>query len=400
MPLPTMTSFVTPPGLPSLFPDLDPTPQVDVSPVCSIQYTADFVVAYDYLRSVLRTDERSDRTLKLTGLCLKLNPANYTVWHFRRRILGALKRGGETGDAKGCGDDDGDEKLPPLDVATLKSEQGLASTLGGANPKNYQIWYHRRALLEPIFAAAAASSSADGTGYSPDAVLDVAKGELSYVSTVLAHDAKNYHAWSHRQYVLRSSCDTSATSTNLWQSDLSYTDTLISTDMRNNSAWNHRWFVTHRGLHVPLSPDDALLECKYALSKAELDPHNESPWIYLVGLVKEQVRSKTDNDVDAAKKKKELVVSMLAEAERIRKDIIVPDVACPNADSARIELLDVLSSLIGDAEDGRDGVKEEEEARAKAAALAHKLGTLDDTIRRKYWARREVQLASKKTEAV
>lgn len=62
----------------------------------------------------------------------------------------------------------------------------LAARLGGSNPKNYQIWYHRRALLESF-------------GLSQER----ARQELDYVATVLEEDAKNYHAWSHRQWVLR-----------------------------------------------------------------------------------------------------------------------------------------------------------------------------------------------------
>ena len=193
--------------------------------------------------------------------------------------------------------------------------------------------------------------------------MGIAKDELNYISTVLSNDGKNYHAWSFRQYILRT-----LSNTELWESDLAYMDTLIAEDVRNNSAWNHRWFICHRGTRVPCTPDAAAQECEYALSKAELDPHNESPWIYLLGYVKEQVRSGADGS-------SELVARMVQESKRLRNT--VADTTCAFCDSTRIELLDMAGG---------------EEERKEAAALANQLGTVDDTIRAKFWARREGQL--------
>ena len=49
-------------------------------------------------------------------------------------------------------------------------------------------------------------------------------------------DAKNYHVWSYRQWLVRRF--------DLWdQGELGETERLIDEDLRNNSAWNHRWFV-------------------------------------------------------------------------------------------------------------------------------------------------------------
>lgn len=45
------------------------------------------------------------------------------------------------------------------------------------NPKNYQIWHHRRAVVELL---------GDGSR------------ELAFSETVFDTDAKNYHAWAHR----------------------------------------------------------------------------------------------------------------------------------------------------------------------------------------------------------
>lgn len=45
------------------------------------------------------------------------------------------------------------------------------------NPKNYQIWYHRRSIVEE---------------------LGDADRELDFCASVFKADAKNYHAWAHR----------------------------------------------------------------------------------------------------------------------------------------------------------------------------------------------------------
>lgn len=177
--------------LDNVFADVTPIPQNDgPHPVCVIDYKDDFVKAYDLMRAILKANEQSgtslmmvlntlyyalvvclishafaslyllydlDRALELSALCLQFNPANYTVWHFRRRCLLALN----------------DEKLSPQ---VLEQDLELAASLGGSNPKNYQIWYHRRALLEAC-------------GLEED----LAGKELEYVATVLTEDAKNYH---------------------------------------------------------------------------------------------------------------------------------------------------------------------------------------------------------------
>lgn len=77
------------------------------------------------------------------------------------------------------------------------------------NPKNYQIWYHRRAVVE---------------------LLGDASRELEFCNEVFDIDSKNYHAWAHRQWVL--------VTFNLWENELSYIEKVIDLDIRNNSAWN------------------------------------------------------------------------------------------------------------------------------------------------------------------
>ena len=122
----------------------------------------------------------AERSLKLSALCLKLNPANYTVWHYRRQCLQSLG----------------------IDTEGVRKDLDLAANLGGGNPKNYQIWYHRRALLEQ----------------NPGNLLqDFLEKELEYIAEVLEEDSKNYHAWSHRQWIIQAVNDEE-----VWKSEVDY----------------------------------------------------------------------------------------------------------------------------------------------------------------------------------
>lgn len=86
------------------------------------------------------------------------------------------------------------------------------------NPKNYQIWHHRRATVIDLRAIGALSDEVLG------------KRELEFTEAVFEEDAKNYHAWAHRQWTIKEF--------NLWEIELPFINKCIEEDIRNNSAWN------------------------------------------------------------------------------------------------------------------------------------------------------------------
>jgi protein farnesyltransferase/geranylgeranyltransferase type-1 subunit alpha len=361
-------------------------------PVASIEYTEAFRMAYGFFRAILHNDEVTWRALKLTATCLQLNPANYTVWHYRRRCLNTLHRTDHVDSNTGSS----------TDWSYVKADLDMAASLGGDNPKNYQIWYHRRAILEQL---------------PPKVFLPMVQyRELEYVHTVLCVDAKNYHAWSHRQWVISNmvssimkiASSTTANNTeeavmlqqcdilsSLWDSELAWVEQLLQDDLRNNSAWNYRWYVCHnRNLHAvsedkstvsKISLSIASIEMDYALRMARIDPYNESPWKYFSGILQEQVRNPEN-----VKSLQSLLTKAESQVEGIANDnlIIVNDINDTDDDTEIREITcerrHVSSYLIGTLVDILEW-KGDNESLRKAMQQMESLATLHDVIRRNYW---------------
>ena len=116
--------------------------------------------------------------------------------------------------------------------------------------------------------------------------------ETFFLARMFEQDAKNYHVWSYRQWLVRHF--------SLWDTELPYVETLLLADVRNNSAWNHRWFVVfsrHADPTVHSITDDSSTKVEPVIVKREiayskeaiaLAPQNQSPWNYLRGVLKQQ----------------------------------------------------------------------------------------------------------------
>lgn len=218
--------------------DVKPLPQNDgPNPVVRIAYTDRFRDVYDYFRAVLKSGEKSSRVLDLTEDALELNPANYTVWHYRREVLKYIK-------------------------SDIKKELQYCRDIIEEHPKNYQVWQHRRVLVE---------------------WLNDAGNELRFTEMILAQDQKNYHAWQHRQWVIETF--------KLYDNELEFIERLLLDDIRNNSAWNQRFFVITRC--GEWNRENVEKEVKFALEKIKIVKRNESAWNYLRGVLSEC----TDADV-------------------------------------------------------------------------------------------------------
>jgi hypothetical protein len=100
----------------------------------------------------------------------------------------------------------------PLDL-----ELRLMDELAVNHLKTYQVWHHRRLLVTEMRKPAP---------------------ELEFIAKSLKVDAKNYHTWSYRQWLLVYFNDDE-----LWKGELDFVERMLTDDIRNNSAWHHRFFT-------------------------------------------------------------------------------------------------------------------------------------------------------------
>jgi protein farnesyltransferase/geranylgeranyltransferase type-1 subunit alpha len=186
------------------------------------------------LRAVLKSNEISERAFELSKDAALLNPANYTVWYYRRRLLNELGK-------------DYNEELE------------FISDVIRSNPKNYQVWQHRRSVVEK---------------------LQNASQELEFTKQIIRRDSKNYHAWQYRQWAIKKF--------GLWDvEELNYVNQLLDLDIRNNSAWNQRYFYfSNKHDFTKLDSSEALnSEIDFTLNKIDSCIDNESSWNYLRALI-------------------------------------------------------------------------------------------------------------------
>jgi protein farnesyltransferase/geranylgeranyltransferase type-1 subunit alpha len=200
-------------------------------------------------------DECSPRALRLTEHIISMNPAHYTVWLFRFKVVTTLK----------------------LDIP---EEVRWLNQVALANLKNYQIWHHRQLLLNYYYSTITDNEAA---------LKELARTETGFLKAILSRDTKNYHVWTYRNHLV--------TKLGLFNiNELLSTQNMIEDDLRNNSAWSHRFFLVFSDpklvtddsqppkLHVP---DDIVnREINYAKEKILLAPQNQSSWNYLHGVLK------------------------------------------------------------------------------------------------------------------
>ncbi|KAI1307365.1 CAAX geranylgeranyltransferase alpha subunit [Mortierella claussenii] len=250
------------------------------NPLVPIAYTKEYSKTMDYFRAICRAEELSERALELTQIVIELSPSHYTVWHYRQKLLKALNK-------------------------DLRQELEWVEWMSNEHPKSYQIWHHRQVVVEHLSALTLLPASdpslfqttASSMLMTPSTIpyqhlkdsqqalaQEMVRTELDCIARGLNEESKNYHAWSYRQWVM-----THFGHGPWWDQELQYVDGLLTVDVRNNSAWNQRFFVVSLG-PSGLTEEVVQREVEYAKAKIERTPNNESPWVYLTGVLNKAKR--------------------------------------------------------------------------------------------------------------
>ncbi|KAF9485669.1 protein prenylyltransferase [Pholiota conissans] len=344
--------------------DVQPLEQYEgANPIASIFYTAEYKDATNYFRAIVKSGEKSPRVLELTENIIRQNPAHYSAWQYRYETLLALLP-------------EKFDETPPL----LTSELRLMDELAVQFLKTYQVWHHRR-LLVPL--------------------AKQPMRELAFIKRSLEVDAKNYHTWSYRQWLLASCYGLGAAADEanddsviddaeeVWAGELDFVDAMLSQDVRNNSAWHHRFFVVYgcRGLPSSESERQRIFkrELIYTKQNISLAPSNPSAWNYLRGILKE-----TGNSISVVKHFARLYAFPHGSNEK--HDIVDLDNPPPSAEA---ELPSVQAmEFLADVWEAEAIAKLKTEPKAaktetdKAVEMWTALANEHDKIRKKYWEHR------------
>ena len=99
--------------------------------------------------------------------------------------------------------------------------------------------------------------------------------EKGFLAEMFSQDAKNYHAWSCRIWLVEEH--------DMWDGEFAFIEDLISEDPMNNSAWSYRYFLIAK--QKEFSIDTIREEVDYALSKITNveERENEAIWTYVRG---------------------------------------------------------------------------------------------------------------------
>ena len=170
--------------------EITPVPQFSPEiKLMKVDYTKDETKLMNIFRAVILSKEISLRVYELTTEVIAYFPSNYCAWVLRRECLDKVK------------------EIKPLD------ELNWLDSIIDLNQKNYQIWHHRKLLIEKF---------------------NDFSHEKKILDKIFSSEPKNFHAWSHRIWMIRRFDNT--------EGEFDFIEKMLKDDIKNNSVWNYRFF--------------------------------------------------------------------------------------------------------------------------------------------------------------
>ncbi|KAJ2866761.1 Rab geranylgeranyltransferase [Coemansia aciculifera] len=254
--------------------------------------------------------------LDLTKRLLEVNTELHTVWNYRRQIFMHLDSWQDLSQRQ----------------QLLESELSFVFEIIMKNVKSYWMWNHRVWTLNSM-------PQADW------------RRELALVAKLLSLDARNFHGWDYRRFVVSKLEDMDV-------AEFAYTTEQINKDCANHSAWHNRSKLlpgvlakSDQAAEMMRTERDLILNAVYT------DPDDQNAWLYHEWLVSIQP---SDEDRCRMLRDKVAAIHELLELEE------------DEASSKRplIELVDALAAI-----DGLEKVTDDE--KKECLETLHKLKSID-----------------------
>ncbi|KAJ2372369.1 Rab geranylgeranyltransferase [Coemansia sp. RSA 2607] len=241
----------------------------------------------------------SEDALSTTRRLLELNTELHTIWNYRRQILVHLD---------GWKSEDGRQVI-------LEQELAFLLEIIMKNIKSYWMWNHRVWALSQL-----PSPSWDR--------------ELKLVAKLLAVDARNFHGWDYRRFVVSKVKEAADDPVAVDVSEFAFTLEQINKDFANHSAWHNRSKLLPSVLQRCTDDERKKMmddEIELIINAIYTDPEDQNAWLYHEWLL------------DIQPSRKEKCALLRDKVSKIRELLEIED------DSKRplIELVETLVALDG-----------------------------------------------------
>ncbi|KAK5799494.1 hypothetical protein F5H01DRAFT_326295 [Linnemannia elongata] len=224
----------------------------------------EYLALKDTLKEIVESNKRDNDALKVTTALLRKSPDYYTIWNVRRTIL-----------KEGFLDNADDETANKIYTGELEFVQENLKL----NPKSYWMWNHRRWCLESM-----SQPRWDK--------------ELAMVGKFLEMDARNFHGWDYRRYIIRQldlkDKEEKGKVLDRAQSEFDFTTSKIHKNFSNYSAWHNRSTLLGKLVEdMSTEEREAIVDNEFDLVKNAIytDPEDQSAWLYELWLIGREERS-------------------------------------------------------------------------------------------------------------